>query len=225
MARSKKITKYQPLRGLTLALKLTLLSLPVFLLTPGKPFQQEIRHRIESFDKAARRELHDLLKIYSVVKSYRPEIKDSLVWAIAETVFDESAKHSLDPMLVLAVIKVESRFDHVALSHKGARGLMQILPFVGNALAAELQLKTWEGENSLDDPILNIRLGVFYLSYLKKRFGDLNLALAAYNWGPSEVHNRLQEEVEIPLGYAMKVLYDYQLYRNHLVLSRGKPFN
>lgn len=197
-------------------MRFALLCLPIFLLTPSKPFQREITHRIESFDKNSGKALHELLKIYAVIKPYRPEVKDSLVWAMAEAVFDESLRHSLDPMLVLAVIKVESRFDHAALSSKGARGLMQILPFVGNALAEELQLQRWEGEDSLDNPTLNIKLGVFYLSYLKKKFGDLNLALTAYNWGPGEVASRLEEEEEIPLGYAVKVLFDYHLYHNQL---------
>src|SRR3972149_1779412 len=65
----------------------------------------------------------------------------------------------------------------------------------------------------LDDPVLNIKLGVFYLNSLKKNFRDLKLALTAYNWGPTEVRNRLQEDEVLPLAYAMKVLSTYQSYR------------
>jgi len=100
----------------------------------------------------------------------------------------------------------------------GARGLMQIRPLVANALANEVDLgdKFASGEldpEALDDPILNIKLGVFYLQHLKRRFRDLELALTAYNWGPTEIDNRLSMEEAVPLEYAIKVLSAYQSYR------------
>jgi len=121
-------------------------------------------------------------------------------------------------MLVLAVIKVESRFQHTAISQGGARGLMQLRPKIAHALArdwdleSDAQSETLLAE-SLDDPILNIRLGVSYLGYLKKSFKDTGLVLAAYHWGPTEIRNRLEEEQEVPTEYAAKVLSAYQSYR------------
>ncbi|MGH7773032.1 MAG: lytic transglycosylase domain-containing protein [Candidatus Binatia bacterium] len=141
------------------------------------------------------------------------DLSEGLAWGIAETISGESEKHSLDPMLVLALINVESRFHQTAVSTEGARGLMQIRPLVANALAEEVELEGWEGEKSLDDPITNIKLGVFYLGYLKKSFRDLKLTLAAYNSGPTEINRRLEEEEELPIEFAMKVLSTYHLYR------------
>lgn len=191
----------------------------LFLLTPTNPFRGESSHWVELADHMDGKDLHKLLKIYSVLKQYKTKAPDTSVWTIAKTILDESKKHSIDPMLVLAIIKVESHFRETAVSHQGARGLMQIRPFVANALVEEINPDGWEGAKSLDDPILNIKLGVYYLRNLKKNFGDMKLALTAYNWGPTEIRNRLDEEADIPFGYAMRVLSIYHYYRTH---PRGK---
>lgn len=228
MGNCKKNLYLQLVRCLLSASKLVLLSLLLNLLIPVHPFRGENAHWIETLDHAESHEVYEKLKIYSVVRSHMMDLSEASVWAITKTILEESKKHSLDPILVLAVISVESRFQHAAVSTEGARGLMQIRPFVANALAEELVLrdKGIKGlkEDSffnpstlqpldLDDPILNIKLGVFYLRHLKKSFRDLKLALTAYNWGPTEIKNRLEEDELVPLGYAMKVLSAYHSYR------------
>ncbi len=135
-----------------------------------------------------------------------------MAWDISRVIMEESQKHALDPLLVLAVIQVESRFQVSAVSPVGARGLMQIRPFVGLALAPKIGLPYLQDVEGLHDPIANIKLGVFYLSYLKKKFGDLRLALTAYNWGPTEIRSRLINNRTVPQGYASRVLSTYQLY-------------
>ena len=220
---------FQSIKRLTPASILALFSLLLFLSIPTHPFQEERGHRIERVSDAEGGDASEILKIYSVVKSYRMDLRDASAWTISETILEESNKHSLDPMLVLAVISVESNFQHAAISSKGARGLMQIRPFVADALAQELGLRDKEIKGSkdhpftpsilqplnLEDPILNIKLGVFYLYRLKKNFRDVRLALAAYNWGPTEIKNRLAGDEAVPLGYATKVLSTYHSYRKH----------
>ncbi|MFQ5851188.1 MAG: lytic transglycosylase domain-containing protein [Candidatus Binatia bacterium] len=191
-------------------LALTLLVLVV--LNPMDPMNGEIGHLIEQTEWTGGIQIEETVKIYSVLKSHRNDLDESSAWTIAKTTLEESKKHSLDPMLVLAIIKVESRFQHLAVSPVGARGLMQIRPFVASALVPEVDLETWHGIESLDDPVLNIKIGVFYLSRLKKRFRDMKLTLTAYNWGPTKIRNRLAEKGVIPLGYAMKVLSTYRFY-------------
>jgi soluble lytic murein transglycosylase-like protein len=87
-------------------------------------------------------------------------------------------RHRLPPPLVKAVIAVESNFDPAAVSWKGARGLMQLMP----ATARDLEV------GDVHDPRENIGGGARYLRLLHDRFGgDLEKVLAAYNAGPGAV--------------------------------------
>jgi soluble lytic murein transglycosylase-like protein len=159
-----------------------------------------------------------LVKIYSIVKSNRPDIADAEAWKVSMAIRDESAKRNLDPMLVLAVIKVESGFRNQAVSPVGARGIMQIMPETGKFLSEELlrvdgfKTRTFT-PNHLDDPVHNIKLGVYYLDGLKKQFRNLNLALLAYNLGPSEIQNRLDNDIYFSDDYAAMVLNAYREYK------------
>ena len=158
----------------------------------------------------------DLVRIYFIVKEHRPEIAEAEAWQIAETILEESSKRKLDAFLISAVIQVESGFQHTVVSPSGARGLMQIMPETGRALTRALRHEMGVRAAAfkpewLDNPFVNIRLGVYYLHGLKKQFRDLNLALTAYNFGPTEIQNRLENNLELSSEYAGSVL---QTYRN-----------
>jgi membrane-bound lytic murein transglycosylase MltF len=118
-----------------------------------------------------------------------------------------SEKYQVEPALVKAVIKAESNFNHQAVSPKGARGLMQLMP----ATAASLQV-----EDSFH-PAKNIDGGVRYLRYLLNLFrGDLSLALAAYNAGEAAV---ARYQYTIPpfqetQTYVRRVLHYFGQFRN-----------
>jgi soluble lytic murein transglycosylase-like protein len=160
----------------------------------------------------------ELVKVYSIVKSNRPDIRDAEAWKISETIFGESSGYGLDPMLVLALIDVESKFQYASISPSGARGIMQILPDVGKALAEESGLEPGASSHKfrperLDDPVFNIKLGVYYLHDLKKSFRSLNLALIAYNLGPTEIRNRLENNLEYSEDYATTVLTAFRKYK------------
>lgn len=87
-------------------------------------------------------------------------------------------RHGLDPDLVLAVVSVESAFQPGAVSHKGAQGLMQLMP----GTAREL------GVTDALDPAQNLDGGTRYLRMLIAKYGgDVGRALAAYNAGPGAV--------------------------------------
>ena len=129
---------------------------------------------------------------------------------LTQRVNDAAARHQLDPAMVLAVIRVESMFRPAAISHKGALGLMQILPGTGEELAMEIGFP-WEGEHVLLEPDLNIELGAFYLRKMLDRFGgDREAALEAYNVGPARLARRRAAEPEAPFNYASLVLPYWQ---------------
>lgn len=104
-----------------------------------------------------------------------------------------SQKYGLDPFLVLAVIKAESSFRHNAVSHKNARGLMQITEGTGKWGADKLGLKEFSAER-LFEPEVNIHIGCWYLSALYSQFGDTDLVLAAYNAGSGNVTRWLGDD-------------------------------
>ena len=106
---------------------------------------------------------------------------------VSEAIAEESEQAGLDPLLVLALIQVESEFQQKATSNVGARGLMQLRPATLKWVAQREGVMLSDAE--LDaDPALNVRLGVRYLKYLKELFrGRLDLALMAYNAGPNRL--------------------------------------
>ena len=105
-----------------------------------------------------------------------------------------SKKYNLDPLFVLAVIKTESKFDDNAHSHKNAVGLMQITVETGEWAAKEMGFSTFSKDDLYDEEY-NIRMGCWYLRRLKDTFdGDLDLTIAAYNAGPTNVQKWLDDE-------------------------------
>jgi membrane-bound lytic murein transglycosylase F len=109
------------------------------------------------------------------------------------TIQKYSAHYGVDWRLVVAVMKVESQFDHSAESHVGAKGFMQIMPTTQSEIADQIGIDN----DKFDGPRGNIRGGIFYLSKLYKQFGEeqideenrLKLTLAAYNAGPGRIND------------------------------------
>ena len=127
---------------------------------------------------------------------------------LAQTIVEESHRHDFDPALVMAVISVESSGDPEAVSHVGARGLMQLMPGTAEELARKLELR-WEGPDTLFDPVFNVTLGIAYLGQLSDRYENMPMALAAYNWGPSRIDRRLRRGDGLPSRYIEKVMRAY----------------
>lgn len=98
--------------------------------------------------------------------------------AVIDRLIDaNAAAFQVDPALIEAIVQNESGFDAKATSSAGARGLMQLMPQTAASL----------GVSDSYDPAQNVRGGTRYLRGLLDRFGDVELAVAAYNAGPSAV--------------------------------------
>lgn len=141
-------------------------------------------------------------------------------------IFKYSHENRIDPMLVAAVIYVESRFNTEAVSKKGARGLMQIMPETGQWAAGKLCIDDFDVD-MLFEPELNIKLGTWYLSTLMKEYsGNMNLVIAAYNGGRGNVNQWLKTDTinydgnnieKIPFSetrlYVKKINSAYSIYK------------
>jgi len=214
-------------RTLTLTIACTKLALvgalfiPFFLTMEHRPQRETVAEApiLVPVPVAQKPPPRELMRIYSIVRSHRPDITEAEAWEISEVILEESSGYGLDPMLVLAVIDVESKFQYEAVSPAGARGIMQILPYVAKSLVQKIGLHQLSHSKSfrpefLDDPVLNIKLGVYYLHDLKKSFRNLTHALTAYNMGPTETKNRLENDLDIPEEYSTLVLAAYQQYKS-----------
>ncbi|WP_352168637.1 lytic transglycosylase domain-containing protein [Proteiniborus sp. MB09-C3] len=121
-----------------------------------------------------------------------------------EQIADYSNKYDIDPFLVAAIIRVESKYDKNALSHKGARGLMQIAPVTGRWASGEIGIQNYS-EKLLYDPDVNIEIGCWYINKLNTQFyNNLELVLAAYNGGSGNVAKWLNDSNYSDDGKSLK---------------------
>ena len=121
-----------------------------------------------------------------------------------EAIKESAVKNNLDPNFVAAVIYEESRFYSGQESRAGAVGLMQLLPATAESVARDLGETDFTPAKLLE-PDRNVRYGTHYLRYLLDRFGDEELALAAYNAGETNVDQWRQEgREEIPFEETRK---------------------
>jgi soluble lytic murein transglycosylase len=129
--------------------------------------------------------------------------------ALAEAIYEEATRYNHDPKFIVALIAIESSFRNASVSRKGAKGLMQLMPYVAEAIAPDLGIK-WGGDRTLFDPFLNIKLGSYYLSRLIDDFKNPKLALTAYNYGPTYIRSLVDSKKRLPLHYYRRVLAYYQ---------------
>jgi hypothetical protein len=110
-----------------------------------------------------------------------PEVK-----ALAPLLREASAAHGVDEELLKAVIAVESGFNARAVSPRGAIGLMQITPVTGDRYATPAERRT-PAATRLLDPKINVHTGARMLADLNRRYGGIDVALAAWNAGEGTV--------------------------------------
>lgn len=109
-----------------------------------------------------------------------------------QQITEYSTKYSTNKSLIISIIKAESNFDALSKSNKGAIGLMQIMPKTANFVCD--MIGEVFVENNLFDPEYNIKLGVYYFSYLQNKFQDISTSLCAYNAGEGNVRVWLKDK-------------------------------
>jgi soluble lytic murein transglycosylase-like protein len=129
-----------------------------------------------------------LEQVHAHVAGRLPRLDAAARSALARTITAEATRARLDPLVVLALIQIESSFNPLAASSAGARGLMQLREptMRGEALRS--------GVSSADphDPVANVQAGVRYLRRLMDAFGSFDVALMAYNAGPNRILGHLR---------------------------------
>ncbi len=147
--------------------------------------------------------------VYDEVERRMGRLRPAQRTGIARAILEEAGRGAMDPLLVLAVIEVESRFDAYAVSGAGAVGLMQLMH---PTMREEVERSRLASADPLD-PVANVRAGIRYLGRLVTAFDDdLELALMAYNAGPGRIRRHLRKG-EVPgrlLSYPRTVARERQ---------------
>lgn len=154
-----------------------------------------------------------------------------------EVVKEKSEKYGLEPSLVCAIIRTESRFNIDAVSKKGASGLMQIMEPTAEWAAESIGLMDYDYER-IREPQINIEIGCWYISKLISQYdGNIDTALAAYNAGSGNVSKWLGDPLyskdgnslsSIPFGeterYVSKIENNKGIYNTLLSIYDEFPF-
>jgi len=167
-------------------------------------------------------------RIHKRKQKHHEKVWEALVDKYAETMLIEdkklahrvvvaleksSSEFNVDPWLVAALIRVESAGNPDAVSNVGAIGLTQIMPETGRDIANVLNIDNFS-VSMLYNPEINVRMGTYYISWLLNKFnGDMNKAIAAYNWGPGHIERRMEKNEPMPRQYTQKVI---KIYKNKI---------
>ncbi|GIW46682.1 MAG: hypothetical protein KatS3mg078_0559 [Deltaproteobacteria bacterium] len=144
-------------------------------------------------------------EIFRLILKFSDDISPTQAYELARLIREECEISGIDPLLVLALIHVESGFNPQAISSKGAIGLMQVMPKTARSVADEMGISI-NGIKSLYNPVINVRLGIYYISQLINRFESVEKALMAYNMGPSRFLSVKGASVE-KSSFVRKVFY------------------
>ncbi len=167
------------------------------------------RYKRITTNRSARSPKVDKSSSWTYTPTLRPLSLNRQSWNSAA--YDQHIRHAarvhrVDPLLIKAIIKIESNFNRYAVSSKGAQGLMQLMPGTAKYLRVYDSFDPWQ----------NIYGGTMYIRQMLDSFqGNLQLSLAAYNAGPTRVM-KYKRVPRIPetIAYVRKVMRQYQLYQS-----------
>lgn len=143
------------------------------------------------------------LRLKSKILVY--DIKHDIAQNVAEGIYKQSKIFGRDPEFVLAIAKVESHLNPEAISYKDAIGLIQVRASWMELLKDSCDLKEIN---------CNLRQGLRILAIYEELFGDLDMALTAYNRGENPIHSAILDKKNPHNGYTQKVLDTYKVIQN-----------
>ncbi|HOD65799.1 MAG TPA: lytic transglycosylase domain-containing protein [candidate division Zixibacteria bacterium] len=165
-----------------------------------------------SFQQTRIGTLEEKLQIFKAIDDFQIGFSDEEINRLTDVIYEESKKYEYDPLFMLAIILTESSFKKGQTSPAGAQGLMQVMPFVGRDVAGRSGV-AWQGDSTLFQPDINIRLGALHLFEQILKFGDVKQALVAYNLGETRLRGILRDKQPVPKTYLNKVLENYKMLK------------
>lgn len=171
----------QTLRSLSASLAISCLAFLATCFGPQQAQAEQVDTQLIQALQQATRDIHDqttdldsLLWLSSMSERLTVRIPDPFYRIrLLKAVRTEARRAALDPQLVLAVIDIESNFNRHALSHAGAQGLMQVMPFWKEVQGAS--------DDDLYNPLVSLRYGCTILRHYLDKYENPSDALAAYN--------------------------------------------
>ena len=144
-------------------------------------------------------------------------IKDDIyLYPYKDIIIKYAKQNELEVSLLAAVILSESKFYYSAESHRGAKGLMQLMPETARWVAGEIGLNNYTEEQLLE-PEINIMLGSWYLASLKREFNNNEvLMLAAYNAGRGNVNDWMNNMI----GTVILLILKKFLFRRQKIMLK-----
>jgi len=197
----------KPLSIILIALVLGHVSFTVYLLNE--------RHKKDATILELEKRIADLeekLKIFKIIEDFQVGFNSEEVGRLTSVIHEESKKYGYHPLLLLALIKTESSFRHGQESFMGARGLLQLRPFVAHDVARRSKLE-WTDKDLLFDSEFNIRVGSLYLFELILKFGDVKQAIVAYNQGEASLRLRMKYGNNIPEFFYQRFQDNYKILK------------
>lgn len=144
----------------------------------------------------------DLISLKILVLN--PRVPNHTAREIASAVYKNALRYHRDPNLILSIMSIESGFDPVAVSKMGALGLMQVMPQWIDVLDIQCDL---------NNPECNTKYGLQILGAYEQLYGNLDMALTAFNRGPGPVDYALMRGKDPDNGYAGKIRAVYNRLR------------
>jgi soluble lytic murein transglycosylase-like protein len=169
----------------------------------GTAVQSQFRLLRQSLDttagelELARLELERVQNILDLSKRFEAPV------TLSELIYDSALREGIDPEFAFRLVQLESRFNPDARSVAGAIGLAQVQVATARFYAPDIQAA------DLYDPSVNVQIGLRFLRDLIGVYGDVELALLAYNWGPSRLQELMDEGRDPRNGYASSIMDGY----------------